>query len=205
MSPEAISLHEGRNPVKMPALAVMGSLIAASFLISGCAIADWGTDPSKWEKLAPDLILKVAGLALSTFVSIYLAPRLRRMTRAGLRADLEILKLMEELKHPDTEVVRSQVSASIEAIYKKEHPQGRLLPAVNNPREFIMGVIGLPVFSVWTIMLYPNRWLFLTGFLAFASLGWILIGFDAPRSRDSRQKQDASDAQAAPEADPPPS
>jgi hypothetical protein len=127
------------------------------------------------------MILKGSGTLLSAVSSIWLVPKLKQRTKAGLRTDLEILKLMKDTEHPLQHEVRDRVSAAARAIYTSEVGRFGLLPTIKNRPIFILGIVCLPLFLIWTVRLYPNGWMFLTGFLSLASFGWILIGFEEPR------------------------
>jgi len=154
-------------------------MIFMIIVFTGCSILDTITENFDWNAF----ILKALGIMLSTFSSIWIVPKLKRRTKAGLKTDLEILKLMQETDHPNKKDLQDYVGSVIETIYTKETGKFGLHSPIKNPFIFILGIVCLPIFVIWTVTLYPNGWMFLTGFLAFASLGWILIGFEEPRTQ----------------------
>ncbi|HEX9661601.1 MAG TPA: hypothetical protein VGB27_04885 [Candidatus Binatia bacterium] len=152
--------------------------------LAGYSVLDAVAKDPKWDERVLEMILKGLGILLSAVSSIWLVPKLKQSTKAGLKTDLEILKLMKDTEHPLQNVVQDQVSAAARAIYTREVGRFGLLPAIKNRTVFILGIVCLPLFLIWTVRLYPNGWMFLTGFLALASFGWILIGFEEPRKNE---------------------
>jgi len=154
-------------------------IIFLIIFVAGCEKLDTLTEKIDWNAA----VLKVLGIILSTYSSIYIVPRLKRRTKAGLKTDLEILKLMQETNHPKKSDLQDYVGSVIETIYVKEAGRFGFHSPIKNPFIFMLGIICLPIFIIWTVRLYPDGWMFLTGFLAFASLGWIIIGFEEPRTQ----------------------
>ena len=72
-------------------------MIFMIIVFTGCSILDTITENFDWNAF----ILKALGIMLSTFSSIWIVPKLKRRTKAGLKTDLEILKLMQETDHPN--------------------------------------------------------------------------------------------------------
>jgi len=161
------------------------SVLPLILLFSGCSVLNALPENFKLEEQLPEMILKGLGILVSAVSSIWLVPKLKQRTKAGLKADLEILKLMRDTNHPLQNEVRDQVTAAARVIYTKEIGRFGLLPKVKNRPIFILGIVCLPLFLIWSVKLYPSWWTFLTGFLAFTSFGWILIGFEEPQKNES--------------------
>ena len=164
-------------------------IVLPILVLAGCSVLGTVTNPGDWMAHVPELILKGLGILLSAASSIWLVPKLQRKTRASLRTDLEILKLMNDVDHPQKSVVRDCVDARVRTIYAKATDRAGGRPQIKNIPIFILGIVCLPLFSIWTFKIYGNGWWVLTGFLAFISLGWIIIAFEEPGTKaDTKSK-----------------
>ena len=117
---------------------------------------------------------------------------LARSIRSRLRNDLEILKMLQDTHHHKYQMVRSQVDALIEEVYKQplkgkekggEQPLEREGLKKLRPREwtlFIMGIIAFVGFFIWSWQIWRdpfNLWVVGTGFGSFAGISWIVLSY----------------------------
>jgi len=135
-----------------------------------------------------ELVLKIAGVAVGAAVSLY---QLRNrqpkfIGRSRLKADLEILKMLEssDPDGPNYRTVKQSIDATIAKVYEGSIQQG----GFKRPKEYdwsllITGIIFLPGFSFWTWYLVRDGftwWAPLTGFFAFSGFGMLMGALQKP-------------------------
>ena len=103
-------------------------------------------------------------------------------SRATLRADLEILKLLESTDQ-NYQIIKANVDASILSIYGTRKKRLRVY-------DWYYLIIYIPFFcgfTWWTVYLANggSSWAVLTGFFAFVGLIGITKAFDEPRASKS--------------------
>jgi len=150
---------------------------------------------SGWASLDWESIFKGLAVAVGAIASIIQVRSLIPPSRARLRADLEILKLLDASDEA-APLVRAHTMQTIRRLYGQGERPSRF--TVYNWSDLILGLILLPVFSVWTVYLIEGRhywWTLLTGLMAFAGTGCVMNGFDPKRAKP---KPPASDTQSAP-------
>src|ERR1017187_3787169 len=131
-----------------------------------------------WES-----IFKGLAVAVGTIASIIQVRSLIPPSRARLKADLEILKLLDASDEA-APLVRAHTTQTIRRLYGQGARESRSSFTVYSWGDMILGMILLPVFSVWTVYLFKGRhywWTPLTGFAAFAGIGCVMNGLD-PKS-----------------------
>ena len=121
-------------------------------------------------------ILKFVGSAGAVGVAVYKGIKLRQDSRASLRADLAILKLIDK-DDPNRAIVKAQVDATIARIYSPGKRAGAARFTVYRKDDLIPGIVVSLIFLIWTGYLLRNGinwWAALTGF--FMLVGFSLIG-----------------------------
>jgi hypothetical protein len=137
-----------------------------------------------WETVVKGLGAAVAAIAAFVQVRSLIPP-----SRMRLKADLEILKLLEPSSEA-SQLVKEHTTRTIRRIYAPSERRSKF--TIYAWEDFIAGLILLPVFSIWTAYLLKDGhfwWTALTGFGAFAGFGAILNGLD-PKS--AKPKPDES-------------
>jgi hypothetical protein len=129
-----------------------------------------------WETVVKGLGAAVAVVASFVQVRSMIPP-----SRTRLKADLEILKLLDPSDEA-SQVVRAHTTRTIQRLYAPSERTSKF--TVYAWDDFIAGLILLPGFAIWTAYLFKDGhywWIPLTGFGAFAGLGAVLNGLD-PKS-----------------------
>ncbi len=136
-----------------------------------------------------ELMLKAAGLLIGAVSTVYQLIQARPRLRSTLKADLEILKLVEA----DSEqyrLVKTYVDQTIRQVYGQE-AQARAAPGlrVYSWSTLVFGIVLAGGFTVWTFYLVRDGfswWAVLTGFFALGGIGNIMSSLD-PRSGRTRE------------------
>jgi len=154
------------SPMLLPALLLLPlSVMAATQPASQPTGLDW------------DLILKALGFVVAVVATYLQIRNLGFATRASLKTDLEILKLIDSAD-PNHAKVKRIVDARIQALYDDQ-------PAASSARQAerwaygIGGGLWAVGFAYWTITLVLpgfSWWSLLTGYLALAGLGLTGMG-----------------------------
>src|SRR5687767_14128624 len=138
-----------------------------------------------------DLVLKALGFLVTAAVAVVQVRGLRLAARATLKADLEILNLLDA-NDPNRDLLKRTINTRIKDLYapaavESERSEGR---------RWLLGAFGLLWalgFSYWTFVLVRpgfTWWALLTGYLALAGFGWMLGAVnrrsdDAPASHEA--------------------
>jgi hypothetical protein len=122
-----------------------------------------------------DLLIKAVGAVIAAAVAYLQILSARPISRAALKTDLEILKLVDSAD-PYYETIRKSITRRIRLLYEEEAESLR-----NRLRRWAIGVFGLlggVGFSYWTFYLVRDGftwWAVLTGYLALAGLWGIVM------------------------------
>ncbi len=143
-----------------------------------------------WTTLDWESILKGLGVAGGAVASAFQARNLIPPTRARLKADLEILKMLDPADE-GAPLVREHTTRTIRRLYGHDERSSHL--TIYSWGDLILGLILLPVFSVWTVYLVKAGqywWTPVTGFAAFAGIGAVLNALDpkSAKAEDSVNK-----------------
>jgi hypothetical protein len=130
------------------------------------------------------ILLTALGVIISLSILIYsvrsvnIIPR----RRATLRADLEILKLLEPTSEENYQIVKAYVDSSIRSIYRDARSFKERFK-VHNWLLFIMGVAVSIIAVPFTIRLLidVSPWATLPGYFAMAGLFYIMASFKERR------------------------
>jgi hypothetical protein len=144
---------------------------------------------SDWVTVVQGLGAAVAIVASFVQVRSMIPP-----SRTRLKADLEILKLLDPGDEA-SKVVRAHTTRAIRCLYAPCERTSKF--HVYSWGDFIAGLIFLSGFSIWTVYLSKDGhfwWITLTGFGAFAGLGAVLNGLD-PKS--AKPKDDEAKPKSA--------
>jgi len=150
-----------------------------------------------WPSIDWELVFKTLGVVFAALVSIYQIRSLVPPSRARLKADLEILKLLD----PSDEAVpflKAHTARAVRRLYPPVESAGSSLFKVHSWGDFMLGLIFLPGFSIWTFYLIKHGsywWAPLTGLFAFAGFGAILNGLD-PKSAKKKGHTDAPSSES---------
>jgi hypothetical protein len=135
---------------------------------------------SWWELLLTVIgLIAVAIVAIANFRKINIIPR----PRATLRADLEILKLLEP-NDENYQIVKATVDSSIRLIYQTlDRRTFRERFRVYDWFNLIFGIAVLGGLGWWTVNLINGGswWAILTGFFALIGLFNMVNAFTEPR------------------------
>jgi hypothetical protein len=133
-----------------------------------------------------EIALKIVGPVLGAAVA-YSQRRFFARPRAKLRTDLELLNLLEgeEVKE-QRETLLNSVTEQIERIY------GRRTVETKNYALVVFGLIWALGFVAATIFVirsddWSRWWAVLTGWLAFAGVGWMIMGWEGRFKHSSRE------------------
>ena len=123
-----------------------------------------------------DLILKALGFLVAAIVAYFQLPHLNFAMRASLKMDLEILNLLDATD-PSYIVVKRAVDERVKSLYseKEKDTPGQRLERITTG---IVGALWTFGFAYWTVSLnLPNFswWSLLTGYLAFAGAGIVIM------------------------------
>jgi len=151
-------------PALLPALLLPLPALAAAPAAATPGGLDW------------DLILKALGFVVAVVATYLQIRNLGFATRASLKTDLEILKLIDSAD-PNHAKVKRTVDARIQALYD-DGPDG---PSSRQAERWAYGIGGglwAVGFAYWTITLAQpfSWWSLLTGYLALAGLALIGMG-----------------------------
>jgi hypothetical protein len=136
------------------------------------------------ESMDWDMILRAVGVLIGAAGTIYQITRRDPRWRATLKADIEILNLLEEGESKETirrnvdRVVQSRYPVKVVEEGTEVKQRGVRLYNVSN---LVIGVVFLVGFGYWTFSLVEdgwNWWAILTGFFALGGLGNIMMAFD---------------------------
>lgn len=123
-----------------------------------------------------DNVLKVLGVLAGAATTAQQIRQFRANSRSSVKADLDILRMLDK-SDASYELVKQHVDALIKRVYAPR--KGGFV--VYNQEDFVIGLLLLPGFLVWTAYLLRNGfswWALLTAFFAFAGFGSILNGLD---------------------------
>jgi hypothetical protein len=129
-----------------------------------------------------DVILKAATILVGALFSALQLRKLIPRSRTQLKADLEILKLLDPAD-PNFPLLKSHIDAQIKATYSAgtgRHSQFK----VQDTGHLVIGIIMCLVFIPWTLYLVRDGftwWALGTGFFAFAGFGNLMMAFETPR------------------------
>jgi len=127
-----------------------------------------------------DNTLKVLAVLAGVATTVQQIRQFRANSRASIKTDLEVLRMLDKSEAGYT-LVKQHVDDLIKRVYtprKRGFSNGL---TIYNQEDFVLGIILLPGFVVWTIYLVRNGfswWALLTAFFAFAGFGSILNGLD---------------------------
>jgi len=123
-----------------------------------------------------DLLLKALGFLIAAVAAYFQVRNLNFAARASLKTDLEILKLIDA-SDPNYQVVKTEVDRRVASLYAPEPPKTRA--NVGRLALIIVGSLWAFGFAYWTVILVTptfSWWAVLTGYIALAGLGWIVLG-----------------------------
>lgn len=127
-----------------------------------------------WETALRAIPL-VAGALISLFRLRSLEPRLR----SKLKTDSEILSRLD----PESSAYKNlklNIEAGVEKLYAQPAKKHRVGDVVADWRDLAIGVVFVVGFGFWTAYLVRDGftwWSLLTGYFAFAGIGFIALGF----------------------------
>lgn len=128
-----------------------------------------------------ELALKAVGVIAGGIVALLQARNLLPANRRRLKADLEVLRLIDPA-NPLYSQVKANVDRQLERVYPDVRwPRPRL---VYSWTELIWGVVYSVGFAAWTIYLDRDGfswWSPVTGFVAFSGMVSIVRSFDGSR------------------------
>jgi hypothetical protein len=136
------------------------------------------------ESMDWDMILRAVGVLIGAAGTIYQITRRDPRWRATLKADIEILNLLDDGE--SKEIIKRNVDRVVQSRYPvRAVEEGvetkRRSVRVYNVSNLVIGIIFLVGFGYWTFSLVEdgwNWWAILTGFFAFGGLGNIMMAFD---------------------------
>src|ERR1039457_4758679 len=124
-----------------------------------------------------ELVLKIFGVIAAVVAAVYQFRNVKLSPRSSIKTDLEILKLLDS----DDEnyiLIKNHIDRSIKRIYRIRKENKFKIYSIP---LFIMGILFLLGFSVWTYYISRNGfsyWSLLTGFFAIAGIVYIFQAFD---------------------------
>ena len=143
-----------------------------------------------------ELVIKAFGAIVGAIVSLYQLRNLNLRLRSSPKSDIEILNLLKP-DSPNYQAVKTHVDSKILRLYRSENLGKSAGFKIYSWPDFILGIVFLPGFLIWTIYLFRggfNWWGLVTAFFAFAGFGGILNGLQKP-SRTTVEKVRAAAAE----------
>ena len=119
-----------------------------------------------------DILIKALGALVGAVVAYTQVKSTHPISRAAMKADLEILKLLDK-SDPNYELIKNNIDPRIQKLYGAQ-------PKYTDWITVAFGAIWAGGFAYWTFYLVKDEftwWSLLTGYFAFAGLGWIIMGF----------------------------
>jgi hypothetical protein len=133
--------------------------------------------------LTADNLVKVIGIVAAAVAVAYQISQFKANSRSSIKADLEILKLLDA-SQPEYQRVKNHVDGLIRQFYPEQPTASKRGFTVYNRGEFASGIVCLLLFPAWTAYLIQTGspwWALLTAFSAFTGFGLLLNGLDADR------------------------
>jgi hypothetical protein len=163
--------------------------------------------PSAATGLDWELILKALGAIISVLLAYVQFRGLNLTSRATLKTDLEILKLLDA-GNPNYPVVKQSIDQRLALLYAEPPAQTKRYIG----ERIGIAALGLVValgFSYWTFKLVEpgfTWWSLLTGYLALAGVIWMIMGATGKgivqahaQRREAQQQVEANKAAEAEE------
>jgi hypothetical protein len=135
-----------------------------------------------------ETVVKGLGAAVAVVASFVQLRSIIPPSRTRLKADLEILKLLDP-NGEASQVVQAHTTRTIRRLYGPSERASKF--TVYSWEDFIAGLVLLPGFSIWSAYLFKDGhywWIALTGFGAFAGLGAVLNGLDPKSAKPNADK-----------------
>lgn len=148
---------------------------------------------------ALDVALKAVGLVVTAVFSLYQARNILPGARSRLKADLEILRLLDQ-RHPQYSAIKFSIDEALQRTYGATAAGRRPQVRVYDWAMLVVGVLLSVGFSAWTVYLVRDGfswWSLLTAFLSLGGVGYILGALD-PESQMRRQRSARAGSQAGP-------
>ena len=122
-----------------------------------------------------ELLLQASGIVVGAIISLYQISHLLPGSRSTLKADLEILKLLEPTD-PNHHIVKAHVDSTIRSIYPASTRLGGKAGKKFEWKLFLFFVgytIGLAALTLWLIRTNHNGWAVVTGI--FTLIGMLVV------------------------------
>jgi len=143
-----------------------------------------------------ELVFKAVGALVGAIVSLYQLRNVNPRLRSTLKSDIEILNLLKP-DEPGYRAVKEHVDSKIRRLYKPERKKKEGRPKIYSWPDFLLGIVFLPGFLIWTIYLFRNGfngWGLVTAFFAFAGFGGIINGLQKPAASAVKAEKAAAAA-----------
>jgi hypothetical protein len=132
--------------------------------------------------ITADNLLKVLAILAGAVASIHQIKQFRANSRSSLKADLEILRMLDKAE-PEHNLVKAHTTQLINQLYS---PRAGKRFKIYNLEDFLMGLFGAVGLTFWTAHILRNGfsfWALLTGVFALASFLVMLDGFDPKKKK----------------------
>ena len=119
-----------------------------------------------------DILIKALGVLVGAVVAYTQVKSTHPISRAAMKADLEILNLLDK-SDPNYKLIKSNIEPRIQKLYGAQ-------PKYTDWITVAFGAIWAGGFAYWTFYLVKDEftwWSLLTGYIALAGVGWIMMGF----------------------------
>ncbi len=147
------------------------------------------------ENIKPEMVLQLISIVVGAFFSYKNFANSLPTSRAQLKADLDILKLLDP-QDPNYGLVHDQVTASVRRIYRRHIPRDVASPSrMPNWTMLIFYAVVTLLLTIWTVYLLRDGfswWALATGFFAFGFFGNVLTELEKKRPPTNRGNSDAN-------------